>query len=163
MPDVSTEVAIATTTLSSASASITFSSIAGTYTDLRVVFVNKGGDGGLRLRFNGDTGTNYSRTQIVGTGSSAVSARNTNFDRIPLEYWGMDVTTPTFFTVDVFSYAGSTFKTLLATASEDLNGSGSTSARVGLYRSTSAITSLELYTVGTQFQSGTTATLYGIL
>ena len=75
----------------------------------------------------------------------------------------MDVTIPTFFTVDVFSYAGSTFKTLLATASEDLNGSGSTSARVALYRSTSAITSFELYTVGTAFQSGTTATLYGIL
>ena len=154
---------IATTTLTSASADITFNSIAASWTDLRVVLVNKGGTSGCRLQFNSDTATNYSNTSLIGTGSSAASARATSSDRISLEYWGMDATTPSMYTVDIFSYAGSTNKTVLGTASEDYNGSGSTSVRVGLWRSTSAITTVKLFTVGTAFQSGTTATLYGIL
>lgn len=163
MPDVSTEVAIATTTLSSASADITFSSISSAYNDLRVVLVNKGGTSGCRLQFNSDTGSNYSTTSLIGTGSSAASARATNNDRISLEYWGMDASIPSMYTADIFSYAGGTYKTVLGTAAEDFNGSGSTSVRVGLWRSTSAITTVKLFTIGTAFQAGTTATLYGIL
>jgi hypothetical protein len=154
---------IATTTLGSASADITFSSIASNWTDLRVVLVNKGGTSGCRLQFNSDTGSNYSTTSLIGTGSSAASARATNNDRISLEYWGMNASIPSMYTADIFSYAGSTFKTVLGTAAEDYNGSGSTSVRVGLWRSTSAITTVKLFTVGTAFQSGTTATIYGIL
>lgn len=154
---------IATTTLSSASADITFSSIAGTYTDLRAVLVNKGGTSGCRLQFNSDTGSNYSVQSLIGTGASAAAANANSSDRISLEYYGMDATIPSMYTVDIFSYAGSTYKTVLGTAAEDFNGSGSTSVRVGLWRSTSAINAVKLFTVGTAFQSGTTATLYGIL
>jgi hypothetical protein len=153
---------IATTTLGSASAEIIFSSIGSAYTDLKVVLVNKGGTSGCRLQFNSDTGSNYSITSLIGTGSSAASSRTTGSDRISLEYWGMDASTPSMYTADIFSYAGSTNKTVLGTAAEDLNGSGSTSVRVGLWRSTSAITTIRLFTIGTAFQSGTTATLYGI-
>ncbi len=154
---------IASTTLGSASADITFSSIASNWTDLRVVLVNTGGTAGCRLQFNSDTATNYSNTSLIGTGSSAASASATSSDRISLEYWGMNASIPSMYTADIFSYAGSTFKTVLGRASEDYNGSGSTSVRVGLWRSTSAITTIRLFTVGTAFQSGTTATLYGIL
>lgn len=163
MPDTSTEVAIATTTLGSSASEIIFSSITSSYTDLRVVIVPVGATGGCRLQFNSDTGTNYSTTSLIGTGSSAVSARATSNDRISLEYWGMDATIPTFYTADIFSYAGATNKTVLGRALEDLNGSGSVSVRVGLWRNTNAITTVRLFTVGTAFQSGTTATLYGIL
>ncbi len=153
---------IATTTLGSAAANITFSSIASTWTDIRAVLVNKGGTAGCRLQFNSDTATNYSNTSLLGQGTAAQSATATSSDRISLEYWGMDATTPSMYTVDIFSYAGSTYKTVLGTAAEDFNGSGSTSVRVGLWRSTSAITTIKLFTVGTAFQSGTIATLYGI-
>ncbi len=75
MPDVSTEVAIATTTLSSAASTITFSTISGSYTDLRVVLTGKAVSGGViypAARFNSDTGTNYSNIFLVGIGSSAI-------------------------------------------------------------------------------------------
>jgi len=153
---------IANITLTDASSSIVFGSIPNTWTDLRVVLVNKGGTAGCRLQFNSDTATNYSTISLIGTGSSAASARATSGDRISLEYYGMDASIPSMYTADIFSYAGSTYKTVLGTAAEDFNGSGSTSVRVGLWRSTAAITGLRLFTVGTAFQSGTTATLIGI-
>lgn len=162
---------IATTTLGSAAASITFSSIPNTYTDLRVVFVGKSSAGGgtqenFAVQFNSDTGTNYSRTRLSGDGSAAASARGTsNVALIFTEVLsGSASTPPSLITLDIFSYAGSTNKTVLNTGSCDLNGSGVVAVNVGLWRSTSAITSIKLYDYGgNNLATGTTATLYGIL
>ena len=55
---------IATQTLASAAATITFSSIAATYTDLRLIFAKPIGGSSLLLRFNSDTATNYSWTYL---------------------------------------------------------------------------------------------------
>lgn len=164
MADTATEIAIATQTLSSAAASITFSSIPSTYTDLRVVLSSAGvtvAGGDLYLRFNGDTATNYSRTRIYGDGATVTSNRGTSIDNIPLSL-GITVN-PCLYTADIFSYAGSTFKTVLSTLSEDNNGSGYTGNVVGLWSSTAAITSLVLSMSSSTFKVGTTATLYGIL
>jgi hypothetical protein len=166
MPDVSTEVAIATTTLGS-TGTITFSSIPATYTDLRVVMTCKGASGGeyVSVRLNSDTASNYSSTMLIGYGSAG-SFRETSGTR---GFWGnylvgADTTNPLLFTMNLFSYASSTFKTALCQTSNDLNGSGETVQTVGLYRSTSAITTiLLLNNAGTGFAAGTTATLYGIL
>jgi hypothetical protein len=69
----------------------------------------------------------------------------------------------TFFSYDFFSYAGSTFKTILIEQNQDLNGSGSVIRRVGLWRDTSAITTIFFDTATVNgFPTGTTATLYGI-
>jgi hypothetical protein len=73
---------IATETASGSVSSITFSSISGTYTDL-VIIVNggtAGSDNSLVVRFNSDTGGNYSYTAIDGdgSGSSALASNNTN-------------------------------------------------------------------------------------
>ena len=57
-----TYVAIATNTLSSAAASVTFSSISGAYTDLVLVTnatLASGGAANLWCRFNGDGAANY--------------------------------------------------------------------------------------------------------
>jgi len=155
---------IATTTLGSAAASITFSSIPATYTDLRLVFVARttAGDN-IRIQFNGDTSSsNYSSTWIVGDGSTASSSRNTDFSRIQLPS-SLNGTQPALVNVDIFSYAGSTFKTLLVSESKDLNGSGVTAQQVSLWRNTSAITSVFLESQGGgTFMANTTATLYGI-
>jgi hypothetical protein len=167
MPDVSTEVAIATTTLGTAAASITFSSIAGTYTDLRIVFVGNAVDASryLTLRFNSDSGSNYSMTYLTGDGTSAVSGRRTSDTFLYSNNWsGNSTTIPQMITSDIFSYAGSTNKTVLFSTSSDKNGSGNTDAVVGLWRSTSAITSVSLQYVATSnIAAGSTATLYGIL
>lgn len=158
---------IATTTLGSAATSITFSSITSAYTDLRVVLVIAGvsSQAAPAIRFNSDTATNYSITELRGNGTAASSGRTTSQNKMGLsDFFGAFTTTPSFWTVDIFSYAGSTNKTTLITGGTDNNGSGGVTRSVGLYRSTTAITSATLLIDGTTtFSSGTTATLYGIL
>jgi hypothetical protein len=155
---------IATTTLGSAAASITFSSIAATYTDLRLVLVGtSSAGGGVRLQFNSDTATNYSNTQLYGFPASAYSGRETNKTYCDLSVFGFETTIPCFISTDIFSYAGSTYKTLLAEYSGDQNGSGGVARVVNLWRSTSAITSMQLSLSSGNYNTGTTATLYGIL
>ena len=153
---------IATTTLGSAASSITFSSIASSWTDLRVVLVGTvAAAGGVAIRFNSDTSSNYSRTVLYGTGSVAGSARDTSQTSFVIA--NINSSSPSLVTCDVFSYAGSTFKTALGEGSDDRNGSGVVARAVGLYRSTSAITTITLIeSNGANFSTGTTATLYGI-
>jgi hypothetical protein len=160
MPDVSTEVAIATTTVSGAT-DITFSSISSSYTDLRIIFVGTESTSNFfQLQFNGDTATNYSRTDLVGDGSAASSARATSQTLIQLR-GNLSSTIPSFVDTNIFSYTGSTNKTVLINSSTDFNGSGQTRVTVGLWRSTSSITSVKIFGSGGTLTG--TATLYGIL
>lgn len=156
---------IATTTLGSTASTITFSSISGSYTDLRLVIVGISGTStNIALRFNSDTGSNYSRTRLISTGSSVSSTVASNDTEIDLNRENLSTTIPSLYAVDIFSYSGSTFKTLLCSCNEDRNGSGSVVSTVGMWRSTSAITTILLTTLsGDTFGIGTTATLYGIL
>lgn len=170
MPDVSTEIAIATTTLGSAASSITFSSIPSTYTDLRLVYTVQGTASGQLCftRFNGDTSgsTLYSLTNLWADGTSVTSSANTSRSSWFDFQFGMPSSGSNFAfgTIDIFSYAGSTYKTGLLTGSNDANGSGDVDRRVGLYRSTSAITSITLTPQASgSFATGSSATLYGIL
>lgn len=168
MPDTSTEVAIATTTLGSAASSITFSSISSAYTDLRVVIPffkeTATSQTSIRIQFNSDTGTNYSYTFLYGDGSSPGSGRSNNDNYIYANFY-TDATSvyPCLTTIDLFSYAGSINKSVLCTGSGDKNGTGKVERTVGLWRSTSAITSIKLESQIGNFAAGTTATLYGIL
>lgn len=154
---------IATTTLGSAAASITFGSIPNTYTDLRIVFSGTStvNDYTALMRFNSDTGTNYSYTNLNGTGSAAGSNRSTDQTSIMLSA-GISSTYPDLLQVDIFSYRASVYKTVLIAESDDCNGSGYVRRRVCLWRSTAAITSIDLISNTTTFKAGTTATLYGI-
>lgn len=155
---------IATTTLGSTSATITFSSIAATYTDLRLVLVGTNTAAlNINSTFNGDTGSNYSLTTLSGDGATVTGADSLTQTSIRVNNTSMAVSQPYFITMDIFSYAGSTLKTCLVTASEDKNGSGTTGIRVGIWASTSAITSITFTTSTSTFAVGTTATLYGIL
>jgi hypothetical protein len=171
MPAGPTYEPIATTTLGSNAATITFSSIAATYTDLRVVLVGRDdrastGNDTVFLRFNSDTATNYSYTRLLGDGANASSAAGTSLTSNVAGFIPRNNNTSGIFglvTVDIFSYAGSTNKTYLSTTSADLNGSGDVVRIVGLWRNTSAITSIT-FSLGSTFQylTGTIATLYGI-
>lgn len=155
---------IASQTLSSDAATVTFSSIAGTFTDL--VFVCSMTAENLRnalLRFNGDTGSNYSTTGLVGYSSTAVSWRGSNGTSIVgcLTYNGMSSTNPTVTAWQIMSYANtSVFKTTL-----EAGGLASTEVNrhVGLWRNTSAVTSITLILNGSgNFKAGSTFSLYGI-
>ena len=155
---------IATTTLGSAASSITFSSIPATYTDLRLVFTGTGSSNlsSILFRLNSDTAANYSFTYIAGSGTAAASARGTSTTSFFWDYTGISTTIPHFYTVDLFSYAGSTYKTVLATTQEDNNGSGSITNAVGLWRSTAAINTIAIIPQAGNLNAGSTATLWGI-
>ena len=153
---------IATTTLGSAAATITFSSIPATYTDLRLTMVTIP-TAGLRpqITFNNDSGSNYSRVLIRGNGSTAASqiASSQTF----IYTIGQTMAAINFIDFNVFSYAGNTYKTSLSMTSDDENGGDNVvAAGVQLWRSTSAITTIKLTASTSTFAAGTTATLYGI-
>jgi hypothetical protein len=153
---------IATTTLGVAASEIIFSSIPGTYTDLKIIFTFVPSAGTYpSLQFNSDTGTNYSWTRLSGDGTTAASARavTTSFIRGGV---GITATNPILFSVDVFSYANSTFKTALTDTSNDQNGTGRKDIVVGLWRNTAAITSVRIFPATGNFNIGSTATIYGI-
>jgi len=155
---------IATTTLGSATNTITFSAIAATWTDLRLVVVGTASANlYTRMQFNGDTASNYSHTQISGNGTTAASERSTAAIYIWFNNnYFINSGGTGLWTADIFSYTGSTNKTVLTTSSQDTNGSGTTLNAVGLWRSTSAITSVTFLS-SSNLNIGTTATLYGIL
>jgi hypothetical protein len=159
---------IARTTLSSAAASVTFSSISGSYTDLILVATGtvSGNTYGGWLQFNSDTGTNYSWTNISGNGTTASSGRNSSIANTSNWYIGpangWSNTSQNNVVLHIFNYANTTTnKTWL---SRTANPANATEATVGLWRSTAAITSI---TLGVQsslnYNSGSTFTLYGIL
>ena len=157
----STYTPIATTTLGSATNSYTFSSIPSTYTDLIMVWNGTtAAQDNLSLRFNGDTATNYSVTRLVGNGSTAASAR---FSSVNMMYGSIpDTSANSTVTWQVMNYSNATtYKTALCRGS---SASVEASAYVGLWRSTSAITSLTVI-VGNSYNmnTGCTLTLYGIL
>jgi hypothetical protein len=161
----STYTPIATQTLSSAAASVTFSSISQSYTDLIVVF---NGSGSATANYfmqlgNGsiDTSSNYSTTVLDGDGSSVYSARYTN-DTVGVraDYWATASTNmkQTIFQIQNYSNT-TTYKTVLMRSSLPAN---ETVATVGLWRSTSAINTLKIYPLSGNFNTGSTFTLYGI-
>lgn len=146
-------------------ATFSFTSIPATYTDLRIVTtVAASSTINFYLRLNGDSSSLYSSTRVRGDGSTASSTRVSNQTIWILNNAEINSTIPHLFTIDIFNYAGSTFKTALWTASQDNNGSGTTANFVGLYRSTTAITSLSLQALNPVdvYNNGSTATLYGI-
>ncbi len=163
MAAANTYTQIASTTLGSAAASVTFSSIPGTYTDLVLVCDTKATSGtpNMRLQFNADTGTNYSSTVLAGNGSSAVSARYSTVAFIGVDYFGYSDTTNQKNTIiNIMNYANTT--TNKTTINRANNAASGTDAIVGLWRNTAAITSLVIATSGSTYVAGSTFNLYGI-
>lgn len=156
---------IATNTLGSSSASVIFSSIPQTYTDLVLTMdaiPYTGSEGALIMNFNSDTASNYSYTSMSGDGSSASASRGSNISRIVLGM-GNTLNNPRrpLIINHIMSYSHTAkFKTVLTRTSEPTT---ETTLIVNQWRSTSAITSITIgvsyiYNIG----AGSTFTLYGI-
>jgi hypothetical protein len=158
-------------TLLSAAASIEFTSIPQTFTDLFVVqscrFSNAVGD--IEMRFNGST-TGYSMRLLFGSGSATGSDNNTSSY---LVWSGLasrsTYTANTFGNSSIYipNYTGSTTKSVSV---DSVNENNATQAfqiiSAGLWTGTNAITSIEfngLYSAGNNFTIGSTISLYGIL
>jgi hypothetical protein len=159
---------IATTTLGSAAATVTLSSISGSYTDLVLVVQARSSFSNLSdilsVRINSDTGTNYSYTRVMGDGSTASSARETGLDvwRVNYNIPGATATASVFGldTIQFLNYSNTTtYKTGLWRSSP---AQILTLAAAALWRSTSAITSITLLANNGNLVTGSTFTLYGI-
>lgn len=160
----STYTPIATTTLGSAASSYTFSSIPSTYTDLvLIVSATVSAGSGGRIQFNSDTGSNYSNTQLSGTGTAASSSRDSSAVSARFTYEGsigVGDANRNLSVIQIQNYANTTtYKTFLARANRVTTG---LDAIVGMWRSTSAINSVTLFPFGDNFSTGCTFTLYGI-
>lgn len=159
---------IATYTVSGSSvAAYTFSSIPQTYTDLVLVSVVRTTDttsgNDFKGNFNSDTGTNYSNTQMYGTGSATASTRDSNFSYVKMGLViGSSAASGTFANnvAHIQNYSNSTtYKTVLSR--RDAAGFYAV-ATVNLWRNTAAITSITLASQFGNMDIGTTLTLYGI-
>ena len=155
---------IATTTLGSAQNSVSFTSISSSFTDLVLIIAGEiGTTGSPILRFNNDSGTNYSTTQLRGNGSAAASERLSNFASAVIG--GVDATyagTGLFnIIVHIQNYSNTTTnKTALSRAS---NPGLQAAATVSLWRNTAAITRVDALVSSTgTWSAGTSFTLYGI-
>ena len=152
---------IASYTATGSPATYTFSSINQGYTDLRLV-VNGGASvfGGMRMRFNGDTATNYSDTYILGSGTAASSGRDVSLTYGSAGY-PLNTTTDSVHITDILDYANTTtFKTFLGRSNDPASN---VLAQVGLWRKTpEAINTILLYPASGTFVNGSTFKLYGI-
>jgi hypothetical protein len=165
---------ISSNVLTGTAASVTFSAIPATYTDL-VLRVSTRSDrsatrDSYKIRFNGDTGasTLYSYTQLYGDGSSAGSVRNSSYDNI-----GEQLTTAatgtsnTFNSAEIYipSYTVSQSKPIGSFNVQEYNSAGTSEIApyASLYRSNSAISSITLtLSTGPNFVATSSFYLYGI-
>ncbi len=172
MPAGSTYTPIATTTLGSAQSSVTFSSL-GSYTDI-VLEMNTQGVAGsgsgantVYLEFNGDTGSNYSRTALLADSGGAQSIRNSSQTKMTVGNGYESATLSNIyatFVLNIQNYGNSTtYKTVMGRYSSNADRVG---AIAGLWRgaSNAAITSIKITCDSStgNFATGSTFTLYGI-
>lgn len=150
---------IASITLGAATASVTFSAIPQTYTDLVIVaFTDQTASSPSYVQFNGDTGTNYSSTNITGDGTSATSGR------VSTSALGIALATTSandqISIVNIMNYSNTTTnKTCILRRNDAV---AQVSLVTGLWRSTSAITSIRLFSNSSTFTSNSTFNLFGI-
>jgi hypothetical protein len=164
----STYTPIATQTLGSAQSSVTFNSFSG-YTDLVLVgncgISNTGTT--MNMRFNGDTGSNYSELTMSGNGSTASTSKANNITSAYLnDTTAFNSSLEGNFILNIMNYANTTtYKTVIGRVNRASTGDYPGAATwVNLWRSTSAISSLVMFPAdGSNIISGSTFTLYGIL
>jgi hypothetical protein len=152
---------IASTAFTSSTAQVEFTSIPGTYTDLVLIGISRGGSLSQALNFNGVGGvgnTTYSQTRLYGTGSSAASDRYSNASQIDVSHT-TSATSLAIAKIAIQQYANTNvFKTVLVEHAAPENAALRT---VGLFRSTNAITSIKLFPYAGTYAEGTFS-LYGI-
>jgi hypothetical protein len=156
---------IQTFTLGSAQSSITFSSIPSTYTHLQIRGITKSTSGLVSTfaNFNGDSGSNYSRHQLLGDGASASAAGDSSVTTFYTNIFTNTANNYGATVIDILDYANTNkYKTVRTFAGYDANGSGYVLLRSALWQSTSAITTIALSPSAGNFDQYSSFALYGI-
>ena len=164
----STYTLISSNVLTSDTASVTFSAIPSTYTDLVIRTSLRGPSNArsIKITFNGNA-SNYSDTTIRGDGSAVSSARDTSiayatgYDSIARG----DFTANTFGSSEIYipSYGSAIAKPFSSFGCNETNATAAGIAVTAcLWNNTSAITSIGLAPIAGDFVSGSSFYLYGI-
>lgn len=161
---------IATVTVGSGgAASIDFTSIPGTYTDLQILLSSRGTNSSatewVSLKFNASS-TGYSSRWLEGNGSGAPGSFTGPTNR---GYAGVHsaatATASTFgnFSIYIPNYASSNNKSYSSDTVSENNATAATAELgAGLWSNSAAITSITLTPDSANFAQYSTATLYGI-
>lgn len=163
--------ALASVTLSAATASVSFAGIPTGYKHLQIRALIRGAStgGSMRLNFNGDSnGSNYSRHVLYGDGTSATSSAGFT-DSVTAAIGDAPTSSNTAsvfggFVIDILDYASTTkYKTIRSLSGFDANGSGYIQLRSSAWYSTSAVASIVIYEgASTNLAIYSSFALYGI-
>lgn len=158
--------------LNDTAASVTFNNIPQSgYTDLKIVASARGDNAGSAInsaiiRFNGDSGANYSWRQLRGDGASAISSSSTGANNGYLGYVeGATATANTFNNMEIYvpNYLGSQQKSFSVDNAEENNATTAYAHLVAnLWTGTSAISSVTIDANGSNFVQYSTFSLYGL-
>lgn len=169
----------ATTVGSAGAASITFSNIPSTYTNLQIrgIARNAGFDAGgarqqLWIQFNGDTGSNYNSHGLIGNGTNPPTSLFEATFTVLIPSYGIipmtDAPAGTFgaHVIDILDYKNTNkFKTIRLIGGVDTNSVTNSYSNLGsaAWRNLNAVTSITLFPQAGSFAENTTYALYGIL
>ena len=158
-----------TITVGAATASsVTFNSIPQTgYTDLVIKASTRGtvAEDSFSLRFNSDSGSNYPYRRLIGNGASVSSDSGTTTAAPFGRQSESGYTANTFGNCEFYipNYTGSNYKSVSA---DSVNENNATTARAqlgaGLWNSTAAITSIQIFPGSGAFTQHSTFSLYGV-
>ena len=168
----STYTLISSNVLASSAASVTFSAIPSTYTDLVLRLSTRISEAdtkaSLYVQYNSSTTAAYSRTRLIGDGSTASSSRASNSATGLITVTdATNATANTFGSTEIYipNYAGSTNKPASVDSRSENNATEAyTDSLAWLWSNTAAITSITIYgnlNAGS-FVSGSSFYLYGI-
>jgi hypothetical protein len=163
---------ITSTTLSTSAASVTFSSIPATYTDLVLRISARAGNTGTSANFtlavslNGNSATNHSYTVLRATGSTVNSFAGSSVTNINGVTSATAATANTFGNAEFYipNYTSSANKPCsFFSVAEDNTTSAAIRATAGLYSSSSAVSSIVIWSQsGYVLDSGSSFYLYGL-
>lgn len=155
---------IATVTVGSLTASVSFSSIPSTYKHLQIRYSAANDSGSFQqMRYNSDSGSNYKSHYLYGNGSATGAGASSTATSIEFGDLPNSTTIQGAGIIDILDYASTTKnKTSRHLTGNDRNGAGVLVFTSGLWmNSSTAISSIVIYGIN-NYQVGTNFALYGI-
>jgi len=154
-------------------ADVTFSSIPSTFTHLQIRILAKtaftsSNQDGLKVQYNGATGSSYNYHYLGGNGSTTYAGGNasaqTFMQSISIAGTSSNANTFGVGVIDILDYANTNkYKVQRALGGVDNNGSGVAEMWSGLYMDTTAISSIKLFSFnGSNISQYSSFALYGI-
>jgi hypothetical protein len=164
--------ALGVVSVSAALSSIDFLSIPQTYSHLQIRYLAQSSNSAtaadnLGFRFNSDTGANYTRHYIDGSGTSATGGSNTGVTQV---YATCAQTSPTFpntfgvGVLDIVDYTNTNkYTTTKAISGVDFNSTGgAVQFTSGVWLNTAAVTSINIRALSGNLTQYSHFALYGI-